>query len=45
MMEINRQRNQSGLKRHRSAFQLYRNAELLQLGVSDPSNILFERIR
>lgn len=45
LMEINRQRAKAGLEIHKSAFQLYRNAGLMQLGESDSSKIAFQYIR
>lgn len=45
LMEINRQRHKAGLDIHESAFRLYRNAGLMQLGESDPSKIAFQYVR
>jgi len=45
LMEINRQRVKAGLDPHESAFQLYRNAGLMQLGESDPSKIAIQYVR
>jgi len=43
-LEINRHRKRAGLEENTSSMQLYQNAALLELGESDPSKILFERI-
>lgn len=45
LLEINRQRAKANLAIHDSAFQLYRNAGLMELGESDPSKILLQYVR
>ena len=45
LLEINRHRKRAGLEENLSAIHLYQNANLLELGESDPSKILFERTR
>lgn len=44
VLEINRQRKRAGLEENATAYQLYENANLLELGESNVSNIRFERV-